>query len=87
MFGEIRVSNFFKASQSQMTEVDLKGRAALPLGEEHVASCLPALPSPQRHVLTCPEPYLHISFSLFPQDYDETKSSCLQPTTYFLPFL
>lgn len=68
MFGEIRVSNFFKATWGQITDANLKGLGWTCLGEGHLAraSCLAEFSSAQHHVVTCPETHLHISFYFLP---------------------
>lgn len=90
MFGEIRASNFFKVSQGQRAEADLKGSGGPCPWEK--GSCQCQLPrwilSCKHHVVTCPEPHLHISFyPLSPfQGYNYAKFSHFQLSTYLFAY-
>lgn len=75
MFEEIRVSTFFKASQGQITEADLKGLGRACLWEMGVWPCGYLL-----------ETSVTYQLNFFPQGYVDATSSHFQLTSYLFGY-
>lgn len=87
MFEETRVSNIFKASQGQITEVNLKDLSWPCLWKKGAYPGPAALLNSLLHNpmgLLAQNPIYISAFYLFPQGYNDAKSSHSQLTIYLL---